>query len=390
MNTRSEFIERLGRPGTTVAAELVRTRLEGGGRVLDLKGMGTTDGRLPEHVLEAAERAVRNIREISSQGLASLREAISVKLKKENSIDADPSSEILVTTGAKQAIFVVMAAFLNPGDEVLMHAPNYVFDGSVQLQGALPRHIPTREADGFYLNLDHADVLVTPRTKMVILCNPVNPTGHLPSRAEVEAFGRFAERHDLLVVADESYEKYIFGAARMVSLASYREFRSRVVTIHSFSKSYSLAPFRLGYIAATPEVISVCRRVMEWINIYLNPVSQEAACAALTGAQDWVARMIGDWQKARDRFVSLLAEVPGLSYMPPEATGSVFLNIGPYGESSENVSRMLFEEYGIPSVAGSVFDGEGYIRLCFGGSPEIQKDAILRLKESLAKHRRTT
>lgn len=366
-----------------MVAQAAHARHETGGQVLDLRGSGILKGRLPDHVNEEAARSVREIQQPPSNGLPELRKAISTKLHEENRFEADPGTEILVTTGASEAIFLIMAALLTPGDEVLLHAPNYVFDGAIRLHGATPVYLPTSAAEGFRLSLEEAEALVSPRTQLLILCNPVNPTGHLPSRAEVEAFGSFVARHGLMVLSDESYEKYVFDGQATCSLASYAEFRPRVVTVQSFSKSYSLTANRLGYMVGPPEVVSACRLVLEWIDLYLNPVSQRVAWAALTGPQGWVREMIRDWQTARDHFLNVIKEIPRLCCSLIQATGLTWLDVTAYKRPSLEVSKFLFERYGIPSVAGSVFQGEGYIRLPFGGSEVVHRELIDALKASL-------
>ena len=379
----SSFVKDLNRPGTTVAAEQVLTRAARGDKVLDLRNSGTSD-RLPAgHILEESKKAIRSIKSIPSNGLPELRGAISVKLRKENGISADPDTDILITTGAKEAIFIVMAALITPGDEVLLHTPNYVFDGAIRMQGGVPVYLPTRSSDGFYLHLDEADSLVNPRTRLLILCNPVNPTGHLPSSAEVENFGRFADRHGLVVMADESYEKYVYDGHTLHSLASYSEFQERVVTVQSFSKSYSMTAYRVGYMLGPSNVISACRRVMEWLNIHLNPISQWAAWSALTGSQDWVKEMVREWQSNRDYFVNMIKDIPQIKCCIPQATGFAFLDVSAYGLSSTEVTKILLEQYGIPSTPGKVFHGEGYIRLPFGGSKAVHRELISLLKKSL-------
>lgn len=379
----STFVKAAGRAGTTAAAEAERTRRERGLRVLDLRGDGILSGRLPDHIIEEAIRAVRESNQPPSNGLPELREAISAKLREENGIEADPVTEILITTGAKEAIFILMTALLTPGDEVLLHAPNYVFDGAIRLHGGIPVYLPTHAVDGFQLHLEQAKTLVSPRTRLLILCNPVNPTGHLPSRSEVEAFGSFAAHHKLMVLADESYEKYVYDGQAVCSVASYQEFRKQVVTVQSFSKSYSLAAYRVGYMVGPSQVISTCRCVLEWMDIYLNAVSQRAAWAALTGPRAWVGGMIRDWQTARDHFLAVIKQVPHLPCGSPQATGMAFVNITTYGMPSSEVSRLLLERYGIPSVPGSVFNGEGYIRLPFGGSDAVHTQLVDALKHSL-------
>ncbi len=372
-------------PGTTAAAEAARQARAGGRSVLDIRSFGTASGVPPDHVGEAVARAAREPRAGSSSGLPELREAIAAKLSKDNGITADPRDEILVTTGAKEGLYLALGAILEPGDEVLYHVPNYVFDGAIRLHGGVAVHLPTSPADGFALHLDDADRAVSARTRVFVLCNPVNPTGHVPTRDEVEAIGAFAERHDLWLLVDESYEKYVYDGSVLSSPAAYPDLRSRTVTVQSFSKGYSLFAYRLGYIAAPAPVIAACRRLLEWIDIYVSAVPQHAALAALTGPTAWIAEMLAAWQTARDRLViGMRSLLPDVHFVAPQGTGFVFPDVAAFGRPSARVAAMLLEDYGIPCVPGSVFHGEGRVRMGFGGAESVQQQLLTALARAFA------
>ena len=370
----STFIKVLGRPGTTLAAEAAGLYRKDCKRVLGLRSSGTPDGQPAEHVVEAAIRAVRDNRSPPTNGFLNLREAIADKIFRESGNCVDPESEILVTTGAKEAIFILMAVLLAPGDEVILHAPNYVFDGAIKIHGGIPVYLRTQATDGFYLHMDEAPKKLSPRTRLMVLCNPVNPTGHLPSRAEVEDIGNFADRHDLMILSDESFEKYIYDGQSLCRLSSFSQFKPRVVTIQSFSKGHSMTAYRVGFMVAPAEIISACRCVLEWINIRLNPISQLAALAALTGPQEWLTEMLAAWQGYRFHFNEVLRGISRINYVSPQATGFAFLDIAAFQRPSLEVSTMLLKEYGIPSVPGIIFQREGYIRVPIGGSKEVQHE----------------
>lgn len=380
-------MSKLDGPGTTAAADAARAWRVTGHRVLDLRSFGTPSGLPPGHVLEAAARAAREPRPCPSNGLPELREAIAAKLAKENAITVHPADEILVTNGAKEAIYVAMAALLDVGDEVMLHVPNYVFDGAIRLQGGVPVHLQTTAADRFALHLDGAQSRVSARTRLFVLCNPVNPTGHVATRQEIEAIGRFVEDHDLWLLVDESYEKYVFDGLELCSPAAYADLQSRTITIQSFSKGYSLAGYRLGYLAAPALVTAACRRVLEWIDIHLSSVPQEAALAALTGPSAWIDEMLSGWQAARDRFVAGLGAIPGLEAVTPQGTGFAFLDVTAFRRPAAEVAALLLERWGVPSVPGAVFHGEARIRLPFGGSPAVQDELFVALRCALAENR---
>jgi aspartate/methionine/tyrosine aminotransferase len=377
------FISDMEGPGTTAAAEAARIRKVSGQRVIPLRGHSTLDGQPAQHIREAAAEAAMQGGTSPPSGLPELREAIAEKLHLENGIAVDPEREILVTTGAKEAIFLVMASLLSPGDEVLLHSPNYVFDGAVRLCGAVPVYVPATLAEGYGLPLEGVNPGL--RTRILVLCNPVNPTGHLPTREEVLAFGRFAERHGLILLSDESFEKYVYDGRSICSPAAFPEFRSRTVTVHSFSKSYSLTRYRVGYIAGPEPLIEVCRRLHEWICIQMNPISQKAAWAALTGPQEWLAGLRAVWQRSRDHFVELIAGLPELPFAPIEATGSAFVDVSVFKRPCREVSRFLLNQYAIPSVPGEVFHAPGFLRIPFGGEPEARFQLIEALGEALKK-----
>jgi aspartate/methionine/tyrosine aminotransferase len=375
-------------PGTTAAAEAARQARAGGRPVLDLRSFGTASGVPPDHVREAVARAAREPRAGSSDGLPELREAIAAKLAKDNGITADPRGEILVTTGAKEGLYLAMGAIVEPGDEVLYHVPNYVFDGAIRLHGGVPVHLPTSPGDGFALHLDDAAPAVTARTKVFVLCNPVNPTGHVPTRQEVDAIGAFVQRHDLWLLVDESYEKYVYDGAQRHSPAAHPDLRARTITVQSFSKGYALFAYRLGYVAAPAPVIAACRRLLEWIDIYLGAVPQHAALAALSGPSGWIDEMLAAWQQARDRLVTeMRRRVPDMPFVTPQGTGFVFPDVAAFGRPSSDVAAMLLDGYGIPCVPGSVFQGEGRVRLGFGGTAPVQQELFDALARALDDHR---
>lgn len=349
-------------------------------RGIDVVGLsGAPRGPLPEHVLEAVARAARANAYAPSHGLAELRQAIADKLGRDHGLRVDPESEVLVTVGAKQALYVVLTALLDPGDEVLMPSPTYNFHGTVELVGGTPVFAPTAQESGFRWDVDALGSRITRRTKVLIINTPANPTGFVADRGMLAEIAALAEQHDLLVLADESFERLVYDGRQHVSFASLPGMFGRTITVQSCSKRYALPGWRVGYVVG-PAALSGCfRKVLEWMVLTCPAVAQSAAAAAMTGPQDWLDRLIARQRENRDRVMAVLREIPDVSFAPPAGGGCLFVNIAGLGVSPEEASDHLLETAGIPTVPGPVFISDQHVRLNFGGTEE----AIAKVCERL-------
>jgi aspartate/methionine/tyrosine aminotransferase len=328
-----------------------------GGRILPLRG--TAARALPPHVREAAIAALgEHGRTPPSRGLPELRQALA-RLH-----GRDPEREVLVTCGAQHALAVCFRALLAPGETAIVPAPAYFFAGPIEAAGGRAVYVHGREEEGWRWDLDAIERAVDPSTRVLVACNPGNPTGHLPSQDEVAALAALAGRHGLTIVTDEAYERYVYGGA----LASVLEAAPDAVLVRSIGKSYAVPSWRLGYLVAPPDVVDRCLRALEVDCIRCPSVGQRVALAAVEGPQDWVADLADEYERYRDVALAAVAAA-GLAVAPPPAGPFLFLSLDGAGEE-----ELL--EAGIPAVPGRFFEAPGYARLPFGGADDALADAL--------------
>ena len=350
--------------------------------------IGRPDFDTPEVIKEALYESVRkgNVFYTSNYGTNELRKAICDKLQRDNDITYTPD-EILVTIGVGEGTYAAVAAFLNEGDEVLVpdpvwlnyiHVPNFF--------GAKPVTYRLREENDYQLDLDEIESLITPKTKMLVMNTPSNPTGAVQSRETLEKLAKIVEQHNLIVVSDEIYEKLVYGGAKHVSFASLPGMKERTITLNGFSKCYSMTGWRLGYVAAPVEFIQAMVRVHQYINTCASSFVQEAAITALEKGEPDVQRMVAEYQRRRDYAVSAINNIDGISCKNPEGAFYIFVNIKALGRSSSEVADYLLDHAHIATVPGSAFgpSGEGYIRLSYACSYERIVEAMERLKKAVA------
>ena len=234
----------------------------------------------PEAV-EAVVREIRLNREAPSRGLPELSRVVAERVGAEIGQPVDPESDVLITNGSMQALNLVFRAILDPGDEVIIPAPCYFFGGCVEMAGGRPVHVPMDEAAGYAWDIDRIAGAVTPRTVAIVVNTPVNPTGVVLGEDTLRAIADLAERHDLLIVSDESYDTMVYDGRRHVSCASIGNAASRTALIRSFTKSYAMPAWRVGYIVGPPSVVDACTKAMEWEQLHGSHVAQAGAAAAM-------------------------------------------------------------------------------------------------------------
>jgi aspartate/methionine/tyrosine aminotransferase len=359
--------------------------LEREGREVIFLETGRPDFDTPTHIKEAAKRALDEgqVHYTSNFGTPELRAAIAAKLARDNRLTYDPGAEILVTVGASEAIFDVFLAFLNPGDEVLYPEPSWLnYAAAARLTGAVPVPIPLRESNAFQVDPDDVRRRLGPRTRLLVLVSPHNPTGTVQSP---EVLGRLAElavKHDLLVLSDEIYEKIIYDGCEHRSLASFPGMRERTITINGFSKAYSMTGWRLGYAAAPGPLIQTMNRVHQYNVACASAFAQAGAVAALTGPQTCVEAMVGEFKRRRDLVVPALNAIGGLSCLTPGGAFYVWVNVARRGVAEGEFAMGLLERAQVSAVPGSVFgeSGRGYIRLSYANSYERLAEAMQRIR----------
>ncbi|HUG64623.1 MAG TPA: pyridoxal phosphate-dependent aminotransferase [Gaiellaceae bacterium] len=331
---------------------------------------GTPAPALPPHVVEAVARVLSApMRTPPARGLGALREALAVELEATTGRGVDPSTELLVTNGAMQALGVVFRSLLSPGDEVVVPAPCFFFETPVRRGGGVPVLVPASGDTGWGWDPGAIEAAVGSRTRVLLLCNPENPTGYVPSAEEVAAAVAVAERHDLLVVTDEAYERSLWEGAQLSSAFGLAE---RALVIRSLGKSLAMPHLRLGLVAGPADLITRCAVTLEWDCLRVGIASQTAALAGLTGSREWLESVHAEM--AADRTAALRAvSSTSLDVVPPR--GGPFLFVG-RREGQTSLADALVGA-GLPVVDGAHFQAPGLARLPFGGAsdcaPELER-----------------
>ena len=349
--------------------------------------IGRPDFDTPEVIKQAANKALANgnVFYTSNYGTPELRQAIADKLKRDNNIDYK-AEEILVTIGVGEGTYAAVAAFTEPGDEILVPDPvwlNYIH--VPHFFGAVPVSYALKEENDYQIDLDQIESLITPKTKMLVINTPGNPTGVVQSYETLEKLAEIAKKHDLIVVSDEIYEKLVYDGAKHVSIAALPGMKERTITLNGFSKCYSMTGWRLGYVAAPVEFIKAMVRVHAYINTCAPSFVQEAGITALEKAEPDVQEMVKEYQRRRDYTVSAINAIDGLSCKTPGGAFYIFVNIKELGKTSAEMADYLLETAKIAAVPGSAFgpQGEGYIRLSYACSYERIVEAMERMKKAI-------
>jgi aminotransferase len=341
-------------------------------------GSGTPDFTPPDYVFEAMQKAVaeRRIQYTAWTGIPELRAAIATKLKTENHIDADPDSEIIVTSGAQEALMATLMALLDPGDEALTPSPHYdEYTRDAKVLGGTLVPVATRPETNFTIDVADLEAAITDRTRAIVVVTPNNPTGTVLGEETLLQIADLAKRRDLLVISDEIYEYYVFDGHKHVSMASLPGMRERTITINSFSKSFAMTGLRLGYIAAPAPLVEAILPFHHAMMICANVVTQYAGLAVLSQPRDWFQDVLGEYDRRRQLWLQTLDAIP-LPYSQPQGAYYVFIDIRPTGlTSAEFVSRAR-EEARLVFQPGTIGGGagEGFIRGALTkGSPEFEE-----------------
>ena len=350
--------------------------------------IGRPDFDTPEVIKQAAYKSLENgnVFYTSNYGTPELRQAIADKLKRDNGVDYK-AEEILVTIGVGEGTYAAVAAFTEPGDEILVPDPvwlNYIH--VPHFFGAVPVSYALKEENDYQIDLDQIESLITPKTKMLVINTPGNPTGVVQSYETLEKLADIAKKHNLIVVSDEIYEKLVYDGAKHVSIAALPCMKERTITLNGFSKCYSMTGWRLGYVAAPVEFIKAMVRVHAYINTCAPSFVQEAGITALEKAEPDVQEMVKEYQRRRDYTVSAINAIDGLSCKTPGGAFYIFVNIKSLGRSSAEVADYILEHAKVAAVPGSAFgpEGEGYIRLSYACSYERIVEAMERIKKAIA------
>ena len=356
-----------------------------GHSVIGLAG-GEPDFDTPAHIVEAAVKAIRDGETryaAPSKGIRPLLEAIAAKMERDNRARVDPMSDIIVTPGGKQALFLALKAMLDPGDEVLIPAPYWVSYPSIAtMVGGVPVTVETSSDDNYRLRLEDLKRHITPRSKALIINSPSNPTGHMLSSEEIEAVATLALEEDLYIISDEIYEKLNFDGRPAVSLASIPDIADRVIVINGMSKAYAMTGWRLGWLAGPTALIGVAGKFNSQTATSAATFTQIAAVAALNGPQDCVEMMRRSYQERRDYIVEAFNSIPNMSHPDIEGAFYAFPKVDETSKTSDEVANIILDEAVVVGVPGSAFGvtKDAHIRFSFAEDMNKLQEAVKRIR----------
>ena len=373
----------------TILAEVRQVQAEGT-RVVSLM-RGEPDFPTPSHVGDAAIHALRSGRTTypDNRGEAGLRDAVALKLRRDNALVYDPASEILITTGATLGIHTALMALVSDGDGVLVPDPVYdAYQSPILLAGGVIQ--PVRASivqDRFVLTRDALEAAATPSSRVLVLNSPWNPAGTVFSSTELWEIGEFVLRRHMTVISDEIYEAVVYDGHKHVSPASLSpEMRSSTVLVNSLSKTYAMTGWRAGYCAAPVSLISAMLLVLQQSSRGPATFIQDAAAVALTGPQDAVEEMRREYTARRARVLSALEGLPRVRALPPEGGFFVMVDVRSTGIPSNEIRRRLLRDHGVAVVHGSAYGpgGEGTLRVSFASGGSTLTDGLERLRQGLS------
>ncbi len=354
--------------------------------------LGEPDFTSPKHALDAGWQAAKEGKThyAPTNGIPELREALAKKAYRDYGLSYDPNSEILITVGGTEAIFLALMGLVNPGDEVSIPNPGFVcYEPSVLLAGGVPVSVPLFEKNDFRPSINDVMSLITDKSRVIILNYPNNPTGAVLSYDEVAALAKVAVERDLIVISDEVYEKIIYDNAKHYCLATFPGMRERTLIVNSFSKTYAMTGLRVGYVYGPKELVSSIWLMHQYTVACVNSLAQYIALAALRGPQDFVKNMVKEFDRRRRLVHKRLNEIDGFNCALPRGAFYVFPNIKDFGMSSEEFAEFLVKEAHVTVVPGSAFGsyGEGHVRISYATAYEQLEEALNRIEKAV-KHLR--
>ena len=347
-------------------------------------GAGEPDFDTPEHIKEAAIKALQEgfTKYTPSAGIPELRTAISEKFSKDNSIDYKPN-QVIVSNGAKQSCFNAILACCEPGDEVIIPAPYWLsYPDMVKLVGADPVIVQTKASNAYKMTAEEFENAMTPRTKMVIINSPGNPTGSVYTREELEALVEVALTEDIFILSDEIYEKLIYDDASHVSVASLsKDAYDLTITVNGFSKAYAMTGWRLGYLGAPESIAKVIDSLQSHSTSGPNSFAQKGAVAALKGSQQCVTDMREEFNVRREYMYERLAAIPNVSTVKPLGAFYMLADISKFGLSSTNFADRLLSKAEVAVVPGVAFGDDKTVRLSYATDLETIKTGLDRIEQ---------
>ncbi len=351
-------------------------------------GIGEPDFATPWHIREAAVLALdRGVTSYTSNmGLLSLRRGISKYVEKKTGMAYNPEDEVLVTVGVSEGLDLAVRALIESGDEVLYHEPSYVsYNPIIQFAGGKPVPVETRKENGFRLTRAELEEKVSPKTKILLLNYPNNPTGAALTKEELEDIAAFAIEHDLIVLADEIYDELTYDRKHF-SIISVPGMCERTIYLHGFSKAWAMTGFRMGFTCAPPELTEAMMKIHQYTMLCAPILSQEASVEALKNAEADIAHMKAEYKKRRN-FIHSSFEEMGIPCIYPDAAFYAFADIGRFGMTAQEFALKLLDEQNVACVPGTAFGacGEGFIRCSYATSLDEIKEAMVRIARFIEK-----
>jgi aspartate/methionine/tyrosine aminotransferase len=383
--------ERLGEENAF--AVLARaTALAAQGRDIVNLGIGQPDFPTPLHIVEAAVKALRDGHHgyTPATGILPLREAVAADLERRFTAGVSPES-VMIVPGGKVTMFMAILMFGEPGAEILYPDPGFpIYRSMIEFTGAAPIPVPIREENGFTFSAEETLSLITPRTRLLILNSPANPTGGVTPRAEIEQLVAGLARHpDVAILSDEIYGTMTYDGEAHVSLLQYPELRERLIYLDGASKAYAMTGWRLGWSVWPKPLYDNARKLAVNAHSCVNAATQWAGIAALEGPQDCVTEMVAEFDRRRKIVVEGLKRLPGVSCITPKGAFYAFPNISRSGWKAKALASSLLEDAGVATIGGPDFGvhGEGYLRLSYANSAENILRALDRMGEFLEKRK---
>lgn len=385
-----QFAENLSRLGTesafTVLAKAGKMAAEG--RDIINLGIGQPDFRTPEHIVEAGIKALRDGHHgyTPANGLPELREAVAADLHRRHGVEVNPD-HVVVVPGGKPTMFFAVLMFGEPGAEIMYPNPGFpIYESVIRYSGAMPVPIELKEENGFAFSAEAVLGQITPKTRLIIINSPANPTGGVTPKEEIDKLvAGLAEHPQVAILSDEIYSNMLYGGREHVSLLQYPEIRDRLIMLDGWSKTYAMTGWRLGYAVWPEAAVDHVTRLCINDHSCVNAATQFAGIAALNGPQDAVREMVAEFDARRQVIVEALNALPGVRCADAAGAFYAFPNIEGTGMTSREAQDRFLEEAGVAAIAGTSFGkfGEGYLRFSYANSTENIREAIRRIGELL-------
>jgi aspartate/methionine/tyrosine aminotransferase len=349
--------------------------------------LGEPGFRTPPYILDAAIKSLEmgNTKYTPNAGIKPLRDAIAYKLLTENGIKCDPDKNLIVTAGATQALMLAMVALVNPGDEVIIQGPNWPdYKGQIDTVNAKTVYAKVTEKNGFKMTADVIEPLITDKTKLIIINSPSNPTGAVLDEDDLINIANLVKKHKIFIISDEPYERIVYDGFKQKSLASIEGLEDYVLTINSFSKTFAMTGFRVGYICANEKITENLIKLQENMIASIPEPMQKGAIEAIYHGEDDVLKMVEYYDRNRRLTVDGLNRINGFSCLMPRGAFYAFPSIKGFNMTSVEAAEYILEKTHVVTAPGSAFgpDGEGFIRICYASKYEDIKEALSRMEKA--------